>query len=246
MKQHAAKTEVLVCGTRHRRELLPRKSIHIGDSEIMFSEVVRTLGVILDAELSMEANISNKVSVCQYQIRRLGRIRSCMTKEAANCAAVALVQSKLDYCNSLLHGVAKKKLKRLQLAQNSAARVVSRIRKRDHISPALRELHWLPVEQRIEHKVLSLTFRTVQKTAPQYLSEIVPSYIPARPLRSSDKNLLRVPRKKEVNTKTYAERAFSYSGPSSWNAIPLSLKNSESNASFKAKVKTYLFNQNPS
>jgi hypothetical protein len=243
LKQNDSKTEVLVCGPKQRRELLPRQSIKVGDSQIQFSEVVRTLGVLLDAELSMADHISNVTNICNYHIRRIGRARSCMTREVANSAAVALVLSKLDYCNSILHGVSKKKLKRLQLAQNSAARVVSKTKKRDHISPVLQELHWLPVEQRIEHKLLSLTYQTVDKTAPLYLSDIVPSYVPSKNLRSASKNLLQVPGKKEVRTKTYAEKAFSYAGPLAWNAIPLRLKNSSSKSSFKASLKTHLFKQ---
>ena len=243
LKQNDSKTEVLVCGPKRRRELLPRTSIRVGDSDIEFSDTVRTLGALLDCELSMDSHISNKISVCNYHIRRIGRVRSCMTREVANSAAVALVLSKLDYCNSLLHGVSKKKLKRLQVAQNTAARIVSKTKKRDHISPVLNELHWLPVEQRIQHKLLTLTYQTVQQTAPPYLSDIAPTYVPSRDLRSASKKLLQIPGKKEVQTKTYAERAFSYAGPSAWNALPMSIKASSSKSAFKAQVKTHLFRQ---
>jgi hypothetical protein len=241
LKQNDQKTEVLVCGPRHRREDLPTQSIQVGDAEIQFSNVVKTLGVYLDADLSMWRQVSAMISGCNYHLRRIGRVRKCLTFSAARSAAVALVGSKLDYCNSLLHGVSKQRVKRLQIAQNSAARLVTRTKKRDHISPVLRELHWLPVEQRIEHKLLSLTYQASNNAAPEYLNELVEPYVPGRVLRSGSKKLLCVPGKKDALTKSFGERAFSFAGPSLWKPTPLSLKLSASKASFKANCKTLLF-----
>lgn len=208
---------------------------------IPFSEEVVTLGVKLDAELSMRKQVSAMVKSCQYQIRRIGRIRNCLTLDAAKTAAVTLVGSKLDYCNSLLQGINKDQIKRLQVAQNSAARVVTRMKKRDHISPTLRQLHWLPVEQRIQHKVLSFAFQAVHNSAPEYLNELISWYVPTRVLRSSSQKLLSIPSKGDARRKTYGERSFSFTGPSLWEHIPLSLKNSSSKESFKAQCKTHLF-----
>ena len=241
LKQNDGKTEVLLCGPKQRRDKLTIKSIRVGDATIPFSEEVVTLGVRLDAELSMSKQVSAIVRGCQYHIRRIGRIRNCLTLDAAKTAAVTLVGSKLDYCNSLLQGINKDQVKKLQVAQNSAARVVTRTKKRDHISPVLRQLHWLPVEQRIQHKVLSFAFQSVHNIGPEYLNEIISWYAPTRVLRSSSQMLLAIPSKKDAQKKTYGERSFSYTGPLLWEPIPLSLKNSSSKESFKSQCKTYLF-----
>ena len=88
-------------------------------------------------------------------------------------------------CNSLLYGLPVSLLSKMQSIQNSAARIVSRKRLHDHISPILNELHWLPVEKRITFKLLILAYKCNQGVAPQYLLDIVKSYQPARNLRSS-------------------------------------------------------------
>ena len=98
--------------------------------------------------------------------------------------------SRLDNCNSLLYGLPVSLLSIMQSIQNSAARIVSRKRLHDHISPILNELHWLPVEKRIIFKLLIMAYECNQGVAPQYLLDIVKSYQPTRNLRSSSINLL--------------------------------------------------------
>lgn len=230
-----------MCGPHKRREKLPANSIKVGDADIPFSESVRSLGVVLDAEMSFKNQVSATVSACNYHLRRIGRVRRCMTMSAANSAAVALVQSKLDYCNSLMYGVNKTQIKRLQVAQNSAARLVTRTKKRDRISPVLRQLHWLKVEKRVQHKLLTITHQAIQKTGPAYLSDVISEYVPKRELRSSSQMLLRIPSVKEAQKKTFGERSFSFTGPKLWEPIPLELKRSESKSLFKSRLKTHLF-----
>ena len=102
-------------------------------------------------------------------------------------------------------------IQRLQYVLNSAARVIARSRKFGHITPLLKELHWLPVEQRI-FKILLFTFKVVNGLAPSYLSELVEVYVPRRMLRSSTQLLLHEPK---FNLKTYGSRAFSVCAPRS-------------------------------
>ena len=116
----------------------------------------------------------------------------------------ATVTSRLDYCNSLLYGAKQSNIDRLQCCQNNAARVISKRRKFDHISPVLRELHWLPVEHRISYKILLLTYKALNSHAPQYLAALVSKYVPPRPLRSEDHYLLNSPR---WRLETFGKRA---------------------------------------
>ncbi len=84
----------------------------------------------------------------------------------------SFMTSKLDYCNALLGGFSARFINKLQMVQNAAARVLTRTRKYDHISPALSTLHWLPIKHCIDFKILLITYKVLKGLAPQYLSKL--------------------------------------------------------------------------
>jgi len=75
------------------------------------------------------------------------------------------------YCNSLLCGISDTLLWRLQSVQNAAARVITRTPRRDHITPILHHLHWLPVRQQVAFKLAVLVYKALNNRAPEYLSQ---------------------------------------------------------------------------
>ena len=150
----------------------------------------------------------------------------------------AFVNSKLDYCNSLAYGLPKYLLQKLQYVQNAAARLITGIRKHDHITPILMDLHWLPVNQRIQFKILLLTFKSLNGLAPVYIDEMIQRYVPNRKLRSSSAFLLK---QNKWNLKSYGFRTFTVAAPFLWNSLPLEVKSSPSLNIFKSKLKTHLF-----
>ena len=81
--------------------------------------------------------------------------------------------AKLDNLNSLLYGLPDSKIKQLQHIENSAARLVAKVRKFDNITPILKKLHWLPVAFRIEYKILLLCFKCLNDLGPKYLAELL-------------------------------------------------------------------------
>ena len=139
-------------------------------------------------------------------LRSLSKVRPDITYKAASSIAVCLILSKLDYCNSLLSGLPQKQIKRLQAVQNAAARTVMKCKKTDHITPILRQLHWLPIQKRIRHKILSATYRSVHDNTPPpppplYLSDLLQKHNPSRLLRSASRSLLDVPGPRDSKTK---------------------------------------------
>ena len=102
----------------------------------------------------------------------------------------------------------------------------------------MRDLHWLPVRDRIVYKVLILTFKALHGEAPNYISNMVIRYVPPRNLRSSSKNQLEVPK---VKTKLYGERAFAAASPNLWNSLPKNITNCDDMNVFKSMLKTFLF-----
>ena len=96
----------------------------------------------------------------------------------------AFITSKLDYCNGLLTGLPKKPLTQLQLVQNAAARVLTKTKTFEHITEILKSLHWLCVCQRMDIKIMLLTYKSLHVLEPKYLTDMLPLHKPSRPLRS--------------------------------------------------------------
>ena len=161
-----------------------------------------------------------------------------LTAESTKGAVISLVTSRFDYCNGLLCGIPEELICKLQRVQNNAARVITLTKKYDHITPVLKELHWLPVRKRIEFKILLLAYKCLHGTAPSYLREMLKEYVPPRTLRSTSKNLLCEPR---TNMKTYGDRSFSACAPKLWNQLPNNIRAAGSVAIFKRQLKTHLF-----
>ena len=114
----------------------------------------------------------------------------------------------------------------------------SKNKKRQHVTPLLKQLHWLPIQTGIDYKLATLAFRHFDGSLPQYLSSRLDIYQPSRSLRSSNDRLLRVPRWK---LKSFGYRSFSYQGPVVWKSLPTDLKLSSSLSSFKSRLKAHLF-----
>ena len=130
----------------------------------------------------------------------------------------SLVTSRLDYGNALLYNVNSSVIARLQRVQNTAAKMITRKKKFDSITPSIMQLHWLPVKYRSHFKLLFYVFKSLHGKAPTYLEELIVPYTPGRSLRSEYEGLLQQPR--DVRTKTYGERRFDRAGATLWNDLP--------------------------
>ena len=147
--------------------------------------------------------------------------------------------SRLDYCNALLASCPSHLIDKLQKVQNCAATLVFRAKKRDHITPLLRKLHWLPIEARIKYKLSVLCHNFFSGTCPSYLSDLLSVYVPSRTLRSSsDSRTLCI---QKTNTKMYGERAFTYCAPRQWNTLLANIRHKQTTPSFKQALKSLVF-----
>ena len=154
-------------------------------------------------------------------------IKKYLNKDTLETIVHAFVTARMDYGNALLYGIPDYQMERLQRIQNYAARIVVGLRKYDHITETLIDLHWLPVEQRILYKVLLTVHKCLEGNAPSYLQELLVVKDTGRVLRSSETNILCRPKTK---TKTWGDRAFSHCGPYDTDE-------------FKKLLKTHLFKQ---
>ena len=204
----------------------------------MLNPHVKNLGVFLDNTLSMKQHISHLCRSAYLAMRQIASIRRYLTEKNTVQLVCSFVLSRLDYCNATLAGLPATHIARLQRIQNNAARLVLQKSKRQHVTPLLKQLHWLPIQTRIDYKLATLAFRHFDGSLPQYLSSRLDIYQPSRLLRSSNDRLLRVPRWK---LKSFGYRSFSYQGPVVWNSLSTDLKLSSSLSSFKSRLKTHLF-----
>ena len=238
LQLNSAKTEAILIGTSHQTKSSSITSISFSGSNIPLSSTVTNLGVKIDPQLTFESHINHLCKTSFYHLRNISKLRPILSLSDSEKRVHAFISSRLDYCNALLLGIPSKSLQRLQYVQNSAARILMRVRKHEHITPILHSLHWLPVSTRIEYKVSVLTHQSIHGHAPPYLKELLNPHSTTRSLRSTHSNLLHIPRTK---LRTMGDRAFSVAAPRLWNALPDTLRAPQSTDCFKKGLKTFLF-----
>ena len=181
----------------------------------------------------MSFHINNIFKVAFYHLRNIAKIRRYINVSTAEVLVHVFINSKLDFCNSLLHGLSKYEINKLQSVQNAAARVIACLSRFDQISDTLKELHWLPVEQRIIFKINLICFKMLNNLVPDYLVDLIHVYEPARYLRSSSD-------KWNLVIKPY-NLTFSVLTPILWNDLPIYIRSIDDVNEFKSKLKTFLF-----
>ena len=224
-----AKTEFVIIGTRQKLEKTSIESIIIGDTLIKPLESVRNLGSWFDAYMRMNVHIGKICSKAFCGLYNIRQIRKFLTVQSTK-TPVHFISSHLYYCNAFLFGLPKYQLDRLQKVQNAGARVIFQIPKFEHITPALIDLHWLPVTFRVQFKLLLFVYRSLRNQSPPYIKDLL-SLKPATnyALRSSAQSLLFVPK---ANCSSLGDRAFAHAAPVLWNSLPLTIRISNSLANF--------------
>ena len=207
-------------------------AIKVCEDEAERSSHICLLGTWLDEQLSMKHHhITCKCRVAMFNIQWIKYIRPYLISEACKTLVSSLVMSHLDYTNSHFYGLPKCDIGHLQRVQNCAAKLVLNRSKYESHTQAFIDLHWLPLRQWIEHKILS-----INKTALQYLIDLIHWKEAGRyGLWSGDSHrLLKIPATKR---KISGNHSFSVGGPKVWNSLPDYLRLSPTIDKFKKDLR---------
>ena len=218
LKLNDEKTEFLLISSK-TSTTTSIQSIQVGNDSIQTSDKVRNIGAIFDSNMTMQSHIKNITKQAHFQLKNIGNIRKFLTQQAVETLVHAFISSRIDNCNALLYGVPQCLINNLQRVQNTAARVVTGTKKFEHITPVLKTLHWLPVKERIQYKILLITFKVLWGVGPKYIRDLLTIHTPVRSLRSGDALELDIP-----DTKGMGDRAFSKAAPSLWNRLPKDIR----------------------
>lgn len=230
LKLNAGKSQVVVFTPSSQSSKLLVQRVFLDDGSVLpiLSEAMN-LGVLLDSRLSFGPQIDRVICSCYRFLRDISSIRKFLSEDDIKSLVHSVVVARIDNCNALYTGLSAHHISKLQRLQNSCARVIYGVRRRDHVSGLLQDLHWLPIRLRIIFKALCLIFKCIHNTAPSYLSDTLPVI--------NENRFVRIPR---TNT-SYGDQAFSRCGPIYWNALPTTIRNIPTITNFKSKLKHYLF-----
>lgn len=234
------KTEFITFGSKAQHKKTLVKSINVCEIDVKVTDFIRYLGAWLDKHLNFRKHIQNKCKAAMINLLRLKTIRNVIPKDTMHTLVRALVISHLDYANCILYGLPEKDLNQLQRLHNMAAKLMCNKAKYDSAAECLKDLHWLPIRQRIKYKILCIVHKCVNGKCLDYLRNLLIEKVQHRPNLRSNKHSKLL---KEIRTrrKTFADRSFSVAGPVLWNQMTDELRTLESYDEFKKKLKTYLF-----
>ena len=246
LKLNPGKTEFIVFGPKSQRlKISSYFPVSIFGSLIHPVDSVRNLGVWFDADFSFSEHVKRTCKACFLQMRDLCRIRQYLTMEVAVLAANALVSSRLDYCNSLFRSLSCFNLHKLQSIQNTLARIVTNHRRYAHVTPILKQLHWLPVKYRCMFKTATLVYKFLHNGSPSYFQPYLSHSSSSYSTRRShlDCQYLTVPPfgPSVFKSVKHFDHSFVFDAPRIWNELPHDVRSAASVASFRKKLKTYLY-----
>lgn len=198
-----------------------------------FFSTVKNLGFHLDSSLNFAYQVRKLKSSCFHKLRNIGKMKAFLDTKQMQELVQAVVLSSLDYCNALYFGCNASVINQLQVIQNRACATIFGLKKSDYKSDHMKKLHWLRIQERIEFKILLLTFKSLNGFAPAYLQDLVQyNHMSGRGSPSLNARISRT---------SSGDRAFISSAAKLWNNLPDKIKCSPSTASFKNCLKTHLF-----
>ena len=180
LKMNSDKTEAIIFGSRQQIKKCRLRAIEVCGDSILYSQSIRYLGVCINSNLCLHNHIATKCRIAMYNLFKIANIRNFLTTEACHTAVLAMVISHLDYANAMMVRLPEKHIAKLQRVQNMAAKVVLKRGKYISSKDSIQSLHWPPIRSRINFKISVLVYKCLHGEAPEYLQDLLITYIPRR------------------------------------------------------------------
>ena len=213
--------ELLWCATARRQHQRPTSPLQIDGCSITVTPVqsAHDRHLYVDCDLSMRTHVQRTVSRCFAALRQLRQIRRSVPSATLQMLMLHWCTSRLDYGNGVQVGLPAYLTRRLRSVLNAVARLIYRLRTRDHISDALISLYWLRVLERTHYKLAVLVYKVLHGDARRYIGSLtrVDDLPGQQTHRSNNANLLVV---QPVKLSTVGSRAFAVAAPRIWNTLP--------------------------
>ena len=239
LKLNEGSTECMLVGTKRMLQNFSHfTELDIGGTVVKLSNEIN-LGIAFDQKLSMRKQVQNVVQAGNYHLRNIAFLKKDLDKDTMKMLVNNYVVTRLDYCNSLYYKLPDYLLKKLQVLQNRAARMIANIRPWDSATPTLMELHWLPIKARIEYKICLLAQQAVVYGEPRYLRDyLVPYKTDSQMETRLTVDIFRL--NEPCLSLELGRRAFECSAPRLYNKLPTSVKECRNIEAFKKLLKTHV------
>ena len=230
------KTKFVIFGSRPLVSKVEGLHLSILGKELTPAKSAKDLGVILNSNLTYNDHVTKTVSTCMSRLGQINRVKHVLDKDTLTIVVNCLVFSKLFYCSNVWSNTTESNLDKVQKVQNFACRIVSGVKKFDHITPVLRAMQWLPIRQLFYYRNAVMAFNCVTGCTPDSFTDqfIKRSDVSMRTTRNSQK--LQIPLLKSAT----GQRSFYYRTVKIWNTLDPSLKLSKTLQEFKRKLKNFL------
>ena len=248
LKLNESKTELIIFNPpRHPYNVPfsdPNFNIKFNDSELSAVSFVESLGVTLTPSFQLKSFIVDTCQSCNYQLSNLKIVKNSLNTSMRIMLINSLILTKLDYCNSLLAACTQNEIFNLQKVMNNAVRFIFDVGRREHITPYLKELHFLPIKQRILFKLSVLAHKIIYGYAPNYLTELFECYQPMSVMNLRPRsNITLNPMLMFTGDEHLPHKCVFTKLLNCWNELPIDIRLLESAIDFKRKLKTFYFRE---
>ena len=236
LKMNPSKTEFIYFGSRTQLSKCMVSQLNVNGELVERATLIKYLKALLDAQLSFKEHTTKRCQTAIINYLYIRNICHLLRDSACETLLLSICVSHLDYANALLYGLPATTIDKFQRIQSRCACLILGRSKRSTITQCFKDVHWLPICQRIEFKMLTLTYKCLNKQAPKYLQNLLvemPSWGSVLKSEPTYKKLL-IPFMKR---KTFAHRSFIVSTSTLWNKLPIEIKQASTLNQFKSLLK---------
>ena len=234
------KTKLLYVGVQQLMRTLPATlpTATILGTEIKPVTVTKDLGVHIDCYLNFNEHITKTASDCMFKLTRVNRIKHFLDQSTLMYLINAFVFCKLFYCSTVWSITSNENIRKLQLFQNYACRIVTGLKKYDHISEALKSLKWLNVKEKLLFNDLVMVYKCLNNLTPYCLRERFKQRSEIHHRDTRQKSELALPKCRLATE----QRAFAFRGAKIFNSLLKFIRDTETLGSFKRRIFNNIFN----